>query len=245
MNRVLKTALILSLTAIPLASLGATAVSVPDTLDSRAPIPGFVFPAGLEIFYYADVETLRWSIDEQSWGDSPTSIVLTELVEGSDPVQINIPVDPDGQYTYLWQVPPLNYKGDLEARLSLKATDRFGGSRTAYSNWFAIWDEVSPVPAATVRNGLGLARPNPFNPRTTGSYSLSEPAFCRLTVFDVRGRAVANLVDEDRPAGEHKAVWQGRGNDGREVASGTYFALLRLRGSSREESFVTRLTLVK
>lgn len=70
---------------------------------------------------------------------------------------------------------------------------------------------------------LANCRPNPFNPRTTIGYALSDRRVVRLSVFDVRGRLVNRLVNEEQPAGRHEAVWDGRDGAGRGVASGTYF----------------------
>lgn len=50
--------------------------------------------------------------------------------------------------------------------------------------------------------------PNPFNPSTTISYRLAEDGLVRLTVFDVLGREIATLVDEDQQAGEHSVTFE-------------------------------------
>lgn len=43
--------------------------------------------------------------------------------------------------------------------------------------------------------------PNPFNRETTISYSLSQPAFIKLTIYDVLGREVETLVNEFQSSG--------------------------------------------
>jgi hypothetical protein len=65
--------------------------------------------------------------------------------------------------------------------------------------------------------------PNPFNPRTAIHFLLESNAPVRLLVFDLAGRSVRTLVDDALPAGRHAAVWDGRDDDGREMASGTYY----------------------
>ena len=64
--------------------------------------------------------------------------------------------------------------------------------------------------------------PNPFNPETTIRYDLAGPAEVRLTVYDVLGRRVRTLVAKKQAAGEHSAVWDGRDDRGRQLASGVY-----------------------
>jgi hypothetical protein len=57
---------------------------------------------------------------------------------------------------------------------------------------------------ATGVSGFSLAQnyPNPFNPRTRISYILARPIHVRLVVFDLLGREVATLVDENQFPGE-------------------------------------------
>ncbi|UCH85097.1 MAG: S8 family peptidase [Candidatus Latescibacterota bacterium] len=73
-----------------------------------------------------------------------------------------------------------------------------------------------------VATGLGSAVPNPFNPITHIPYSVARSAHVEITVYDVRGRLVATLVDATRPAGTHTAVWDASGQ-----SSGVYFYRLR------------------
>lgn len=66
--------------------------------------------------------------------------------------------------------------------------------------------------------------PNPFNPQTTIAYDLPNQTAVSLRVFDVSGRLVRVLVDGEVIAeGRNEAIWNGRDDTGRRVASGTYF----------------------
>ncbi|MGB9773860.1 MAG: carbohydrate-binding module family 20 domain-containing protein [Bacteroidota bacterium] len=60
--------------------------------------------------------------------------------------------------------------------------------------------------------------PNPFNPATTISYALPEPCHVTIQVFDVLGRIVATLVNEEKQAGRYSVLW-----DARDKPSGIYF----------------------
>ena len=84
----------------------------------------------------------------------------------------------------------------------------------------AVSDAGAPVPAPA--NRLAAARPNPFHPVTTIDYALAGAGPVRLEVYSLDGRRVAVLVDREQPAGSHSAVWRGRDDAGRRVASGTY-----------------------
>jgi hypothetical protein len=74
-------------------------------------------------------------------------------------------------------------------------------------------------------------RPNPFNPRTTIRFELSQSQRAWLDIFDVRGHHVRRLVDRPLDAGEHTTVWDGTDDDGRSLPSGLY--LYRLSSGSR------------
>jgi len=79
-----------------------------------------------------------------------------------------------------------------------------------------------PIPGPASR--LAQNAPNPFNPVTTISYSVGRGgARVKLTVFDVTGRRVVDLVDGISEAGEQRARWDGRNAAGQRVSSGVYF----------------------
>lgn len=60
--------------------------------------------------------------------------------------------------------------------------------------------------------------PNPFNPVTTIRYSVPYRTHVRLTVYDILGRTISILVDEEKPAGVYTMEW-----DAHSHASGVYF----------------------
>ncbi|MCP4088453.1 MAG: T9SS type A sorting domain-containing protein, partial [Gammaproteobacteria bacterium] len=91
------------------------------------------------------------------------------------------------------------------------------------------------------RNQLSNAYPNPFNPSTKLSFELAAPTHARLKIYDSAGHLVTTLVDEQRSAGSHQVVWDGRNAAGNSVASGVY--LYRLEVGTTVQT--KRMTLVK
>ena len=65
--------------------------------------------------------------------------------------------------------------------------------------------------------------PNPFNSSTTIRYGLPDPANVKVKIYDILGREVVTLLSEDKPAGYHQMIWDGKSARGLEVASGLYF----------------------
>lgn len=64
--------------------------------------------------------------------------------------------------------------------------------------------------------------PNPFNPSTTIQYQLPHAGFVSLTVYDVLGKEVATLVNEEKSAGRYSVQFTTN-----RVSSGVYFYRLR------------------
>lgn len=66
--------------------------------------------------------------------------------------------------------------------------------------------------------------PNPFNPSTTIEFALPRAANVTLTIFNLLGREVTRLADDQRfLAGTHRIVWDGLDQSGNQTASGVYF----------------------
>jgi len=88
---------------------------------------------------------------------------------------------------------------------------------------------------------LGQNVPNPFNPRTTIDFELPIATATRLQVFDLRGRLVRTLLDQDLESGWHQTSWNGCDEAGRSMGTGIY--VYRLQAGS----FVGtgRMTLLK
>jgi len=69
-------------------------------------------------------------------------------------------------------------------------------------------------PSGTALSAFQLyeAYPNPFNPATAICYQLSVFSFVELNIYDALGREVAKLINEEKPAGLHKVVWNAQGS---------------------------------
>ncbi len=78
--------------------------------------------------------------------------------------------------------------------------------------------------------------PNPFNPTTTISYAIAEAGDVKLTVYDLLGREVINLVNANQTAGSYSLVFNA-GN----IASGVYIYRLQVG----TQTISRKLTLLK
>ena len=80
--------------------------------------------------------------------------------------------------------------------------------------------------------------PNPFNPTVQISYSLTEPGYTTVEIYDIVGRKIKTLVNEYQSAGEHKVQWNGTNSYGAKVSAGTYFYLIRNNNSKESKKII-------
>lgn len=64
--------------------------------------------------------------------------------------------------------------------------------------------------------------PNPFNPSTKFRYGLPEGRTVKITIYDINGSKVTELVNNYQGVGTYEVTWNGKNDSGNQVASGTY-----------------------
>ncbi len=133
----------------------------------------------------------------------------TQAVPGSAPA---------GIYTYN------AYVGNYPSDIWDSASFTFEKSATGQGDgWINDWTSAGEPLASdfnSVPNDLTLVQnyPNPFNPETTIAFELPNAAAVTLTVFDLSGREVAQLVNGYRAAGHHEVTWEASA-----FSAGVYF----------------------
>ncbi len=72
--------------------------------------------------------------------------------------------------------------------------------------------------------------PNPFNPETSISLSISEPSNLELIIYNIRGQETKTIVDKYIDKGSYEFIWDGTNNNNTSVASGIYYITMKLDG---------------
>lgn len=114
--------------------------------------------------------------------------------------------------------------------LALKTAD-------SSSNWSGLSNVVSYTTPTDVPGDHGDSgppretaisgnTPNPFSVATNIQFSLQTRSHVSITVYDLLGRRVVNVLDKTLPAGIFAAHWDGRNESGSQVAPGVYFSRL-------------------
>jgi len=75
--------------------------------------------------------------------------------------------------------------------------------------------------------------PNPFNPATSIQYAISSRQFVTLKVYDILGKEIVTLVNEEKPAGSYEVEF-----DARNLSSGIYFYKINAGGFSQSKKMV-------
>ncbi len=64
--------------------------------------------------------------------------------------------------------------------------------------------------------------PNPFNPTTTLQYNLPNDGFVNITIYDMLGNVINNLVHDNQNSGYKSVQWDATNNQGQQVSAGVY-----------------------
>ena len=74
--------------------------------------------------------------------------------------------------------------------------------------------------------------PNPFNPKTTISFNLSENGKVNLSIYNIKGQKIKTIVNDKLEQGLHQIVWDGKNDKNQYVASGVYFYKLEVNNKN-------------
>ncbi len=94
-------------------------------------------------------------------------------------------------------------------------------------------DDPPPEPPPPTVVQLHGAYPNPFNAATVLRYDVPEAARVLLSVYDLRGRFVYSLVNEEQPPGRYSVAWSGLDRFWQKTASGVYIVRLVVGDEAR------------
>ena len=80
--------------------------------------------------------------------------------------------------------------------------------------------------------------PNPFNPVTTLSYELLEPTFLEVTIYDIMGNVVNNLLSKKQTSGHKILQWDATDNQGKPVSAGVYIYRISSTNFSQNKKMI-------
>jgi len=78
--------------------------------------------------------------------------------------------------------------------------------------------------------------PNPFNPTTSIAFEIPMTKHVQLVIYDMLGREVISLVDNELQQGKHSVIWNGKDKYGHNVSTGVYIYQLRAKNITRSKT---------
>ena len=118
-------------------------------------------------------------------------------------------------------------------------------TRTDFLNnilqWFTTATNVN-TDNNLVINAYALSQnfPNPFNPSTNIEFSIPVNSTITLTIYNLLGQAITELVNEEMNSGNYSVIWNGEDRNGVKVSSGIYLYKMRAKGTTGKEFQQTR-----
>lgn len=187
-------------------------------IDLTPPTVTVVYPNDGEIFEPGDTVEIQWIATDNDQVDS-VSIYYSEN-GGSDYTKIAVGEPNDSLYE--WIAPSIESDSCL-VRVVAYDPVLLTGEDTSDSLFSIkiITGDGDDIPKLVFR--LLQNYPNPFNPITRIRFSIGEASNVTLKVYDVSGRVIRVLVDEQLKADTYEVIWDGRDNRGKTVTSGIYF----------------------
>ncbi len=178
-----------------------------------------------------------------SWDSSPASDFDTFKIYRSENGELLLDSPPDTTWLEVHSTPDTTWTDPIsdgwQYRYVVTALDGSGNESlpAAPTVLTGITGNAAPLKFA-----LHQSVPNPFNPTTTISYSVpAGGGLVTIRVFDVAGRLVRTLMNGQAPPGTNTVTWDGRNDNGENVATGIFFCRMQAPGFEQ----TMKMTLLK
>jgi len=188
---------------------------------------------------------------------------LAALILGRD-VQLNWDEssDPDFDYFAIYRSTAPGFTPSTSNRIGYSSNTEYVDSNLANGSYYYKLTATDfsgneggpslelPVNITSVREEEGAVPkefalfqnyPNPFNPNTQIKFSLAKRTKVELSIYNILGQKVKNLLNEEMETGSYVATWNAKDEKGYDVSSGIYFYKL----SSKEFTKTKKMLLVR
>jgi len=101
------------------------------------------------------------------------------------------------------------------------------GNISDYSE--VLWVDVLSLTENLIPEVFALHQnyPNPFNPTTQINYDLTEEGLVTINIYDVLGRKIRTLINNNQSAGYRSTMWDGKNEYGEYVSAGMYIYMIK------------------
>ena len=183
------------------------------------PYINFIYPTGGEQFAQDSIVEVKWNsqqIGSVNIGFSTNGGAFWTFVQNGVDAQFGV---------YRWKVPKIISANCKLIIMSKDNTSLFDTSKAVFS--VGVINSVDNKIENLRTFSLEQNYPNPFNPSTLINYRIPGLALVNIKVYNLLGKEVTTLVNEERAGGEYSVVWNGKDSYGNNVPSGIYFYKLQ------------------
>jgi len=173
------------------------------------------------------VEVTWWA--DGAWQPEETVFVGEQPIEEWQRIHVDLTniAPANAEYAFM-----RFYAGPGDGLLDIVAIDNVTAGR---------FDTAVAAPSSPDARTLLRVHPNPANPRAIVEFQMESAGQVKLTVYDLRGRKVRSLLDRLVGPGDQKVPFDGRDDQGRIMASGSYIVRLE----TPQQMSARRVTIVK
>jgi len=185
---------------------------------------------------WANMDTVNWMLPLDSYvtdPDHPDSLLRWTYDILTEEQAINVEID---SITHKASISLFDAYGEINIVFTVRDPEEASASDTLHINLMISGVESARIGAAPKVFELYENYPNPFNPATTIRYGLPKPSRVRIQIYNVLGRQVATLMNEEMRPGMYEIHWDATG-----FSSGIYFYKIK----AGEWQQVKRMLLLK
>jgi len=163
-----------------------------------------------------------------------SSVVAEEIVAGEFWIAAS---QDDGENNGFVERNPITMKvwdcsEEMEVRdVKIKWFDE-NGKKVSASTFEGLSATFARINSTNIPSNFELSQnyPNPFNPETVIHFAIPQETHVKMAIYDVLGREVSTLIDENLKADYHSVKWDGLNQSGEQASSGVYFYRLQTDG---------------
>ena len=149
------------------------------------------------------------------WYIDPWNLELPHTMAYSDTLSLNVKID----------IPVDNPLGYL-LKDTLDIYTQYGHSRVIIKVDSDLLNSINNPGTLSSSSRIESISPNPFNNRTTISFSFDNASKASLAVYNMQGQVIRILADQVFSSGKHEIAWDRKDDSGSEVSAGIYLVRL-------------------
>jgi hypothetical protein len=174
------------------------------------------------------------------WGDN--SVYRFNSDFSGDPVEVSSSQagPADISFRTLTATGKVSNATEIQANTGILVIPNFNGNTVNFLNLTNLSNYETEVYIPQYFS-LKQNYPNPFNPSTTIRYGLEKNSYVKVEIFDISGKLLSTLHNNNQTQGWHSVIWNGTNQKGKQMPAGLYLSKITVGNESK----TTKMMLLK